>query len=152
MRVCRDCGQDENGTEFYSLDKIAGRSAGNCCRQCWIDRSVRRRQNNLEKWNRQRHFKQLEKLHGVTKEQYDEMYKAPICGGCGVTESQRRRYKGGPLRTSRLTMDHDHLTGLLRGMLCHDCNMAIGHAHDDPAALRRLAEYLERHGEQTKVA
>ena len=35
-------------------------------------------------------------------------------------------------------------TGKVRGLLCHDCNHAIGKMRDDPKLLRRAARYLER--------
>jgi recombination endonuclease VII len=40
-------------------------------------------------------------------------------------------------------VDHDHETGLVRGLLCRDCNVALGHFRDSPEALRRAAGYLE---------
>ncbi len=41
-------------------------------------------------------------------------------------------------------VDHDHVTGKVRGMLCFSCNAALGHFRDDPAVLRRAADYLDR--------
>jgi hypothetical protein len=40
-------------------------------------------------------------------------------------------------------VDHDHRTGEVRGMCCFSCNAALGHFKDDPAVLRRAADYLE---------
>jgi hypothetical protein len=42
-----------------------------------------------------------------------------------------------------LMVDHDHVTGQVRGLLCRNCNWAVGLMADDPARLRRAAEYLE---------
>jgi Recombination endonuclease VII len=39
-------------------------------------------------------------------------------------------------------VDHDHATGKVRGLLCMNCNVAIGHLRDDSAILLRLAAYL----------
>lgn len=38
--------------------------------------------------------------------------------------------------------DHDHNTGLMRGVLCHHCNVLLGHAQDNPETLKRAIEYL----------
>lgn len=40
-------------------------------------------------------------------------------------------------------MDHDHITGALRGLLCNFCNRALGNMRDNPVALRQAADYLE---------
>jgi hypothetical protein len=39
-------------------------------------------------------------------------------------------------------IDHDHLTGELRGILCKGCNIALGVVRDSPDTLFRLAAYL----------
>lgn len=60
---------------------------------------------------------------------------------------------GGPLPASgyMLAIDHDHrccprrksCSYCRRGLACHSCNLLIGHAHDDPQVLRRIADNLE---------
>jgi hypothetical protein len=42
-------------------------------------------------------------------------------------------------------IDHDHVTGKLRGFLCAQCNTVIGHAHDDLDVLKGAIRYLEDH-------
>lgn len=44
----------------------------------------------------------------------------------------------------RICFDHCHATGDFRGWPCHHCNLILGHAKDDSALLRKLAEYLDR--------
>jgi len=47
----------------------------------------------------------------------------------------------------RLYVDHNHATGAVRGLICHGCNVGIGHMKDDPTMLVRAAEYLVRTGQ-----
>lgn len=55
---------------------------------------------------------------------------------------------GGPPRGRwrRLNFDHQHNTDNFRGWLCNLCNQALGLAGDNPAILRRMADYLTEHG------
>jgi hypothetical protein len=65
--------------------------------------------------------------HGITVEEYDEWMRG-ACGICGGLSEH---------------LDHDHVTGKIRGPLCGHCNLMLGHAKDDPDRLRAAAEYLE---------
>jgi hypothetical protein len=55
-----------------------------------------------------------------------------VCAACFKTCSIKKN----------LAVDHDHKTGKVRGLLCQNCNVALGHARENPDVLRRLAEYL----------
>ena len=81
--------------------------------------------------------------HGITREEYDEKLKAQndVCAICGQAET--RRNKNG---VYRLHIDHDHETGRIRALLCHNCNAGLGHFKDDPKLLEAAAAYLRNHG------
>jgi hypothetical protein len=42
-----------------------------------------------------------------------------------------------------LGVDHDHITGKVRGLLCNDCNLGIGHFKDNIEKLKLAIKYLE---------
>lgn len=49
------------------------------------------------------------------------------------------------VRTLRRVIDHDHKTGIVRGLLCTRCNMLLGYAQDSVDRLCEAADYLENH-------
>ena len=87
-----------------------------------------RRANDLDFRDRER-----ARRYGITLEQLHEMYARQnnACAICGRSGCE-------------LVIDHDHITGELRGLLCIPCNILLGLVRDDPSILRAAAEYLER--------
>jgi hypothetical protein len=78
---------------------------------------------------------QYRKLYGITKDQYDAML-AEQGGRCllcfGINADGRR-----------LSVDHNHKTGKVRGLLCSQCNTGIGLFRDNPELLRMAIQYIE---------
>jgi len=60
------------------------------------------------------------------------------CAICGTQDPGRN--------WPSFNVDHDHATGRVRGLLCANCNDAIGKLKDDPTLLHRAAEYLDPAG------
>ena len=74
------------------------------------------------------------RLYALTVEDYWAIYEAQggVCALC-------QRARG---LSRRLSVDHDHETGLVRGLLCNTCNKFLGHLRDSPHAFVRGAYYL----------
>lgn len=70
---------------------------------------------------------------GLTSADYQALLASQggVCAICGRPEHGRR-----------LAVDHDHITGAVRGLLCRHCNLALGQFGDDPARIDRAASYL----------
>jgi len=90
----------------------------------------------------------LKKKYGLTWDQYTLLWesqgrKCAICRGKIVTYSSRK--EKGPRTTEKACVDHDHETGRIRGLLCSNCNTAVGLLKDDPDTIDAAAEYLRRH-------
>ena len=88
----------------------------------------------------------LKHRYGITEEQYDQMlveqkYKCKICRQ-KPDKSQTQPDKSQTQPDKPLYVDHCHQTKVIRGLLCHKCNVALGHMNDDPEQLERAANYL----------
>jgi hypothetical protein len=74
---------------------------------------------------------------------YDQLAEAQgdVCEICGKPQ----------IASMRLAVDHDHVTDDIRALLCNPCNAGLGAFKDNPALLRKAADYLERHAEHSRL-
>jgi len=103
-----------------------------------------------EKWAKSNPRKirnaRLIREYGLNIGQYDAMlreqnYACAICKGTEITKS-----KNGSIRA--LAVDHCHITGKVRGLLCTSCNHGIGKLKDSIQILTNSIEYLKKHGDK----
>jgi hypothetical protein len=87
-------------------------------------------------------IKQTKKLRETTPTPPKD-YACPICLITADDPIQKNQ------NNPHWCLDHNHITGKVRGWLCHKCNSAIGWLNDDPAYTRRATEYLERYIDDT---
>jgi hypothetical protein len=88
----------------------------------------------------------LRKLYGISLTDYESMlaeqgFCCSICfvdTPCGVDERPKGQIKV-------WSVDHDHVTGKVRGLLCSRCNRALGMFNDSAALLRSAIHYLKEH-------
>ncbi len=88
--------------------------------------------------------KAYQKKYGITEEDFQRMLakQGGVCAICGC----HQRYQ-------RLAVDHCHRSGVVRGLLCVNCNRGLGKFFDSPLRLIRAAEYLKNakaEGTQTR--
>lgn len=88
--------------------------------------------------------RKLKERYGITPEQYEEMFtiQEGKCAICGSEETARHNHSN---EVQKLAVDHCHITGKIRALLCQDCNRGLGKFKDDPARLIQAAEYVKRH-------
>ena len=82
----------------------------------------------------------LVKTYGINIEQYEAIYKVQR-GVCAICGSMPDVSKHG---FARLVVDHDHATGKIRGLLCNNCNRALGLMKDDEITIQKFLDYLAR--------
>ena len=75
---------------------------------------------------------QLKKLYGLTAERYATLLAAQG-GGCAIC--------GKAPNGRTLAVDHDHVTGAIRGLLCSGCNLGMGHLGEH---LGEAAAYIRK--------
>lgn len=72
------------------------------------------------------------------------------CASCKRPETCRSTHTPHDIRD--LCVDHDHTSGIVRGLLCDDCNVLIGRARDSAERCRNAGDYLERFYESLSAA
>lgn len=75
----------------------------------------------------------MAKWYKITVEQYRELMAKGVCDICGKPQNAKGKV---------LSIDHCHATGKVRGVLCNNCNNALGHIHEDIELLDKIRAYL----------
>ena len=106
------------------------------CRKC---RSVRRQQNMRDNPIRSKRVVRagnLRRNFNITIEEYDSIYinQGGCCAICGIHQSKLNR---------RFAVDYCHETGVVRGLLCGNCNNGLGRFMDNTNRLRNAIKYIE---------
>jgi predicted nucleic acid-binding Zn ribbon protein len=120
MRSCHRC-----------LAPVPGQRRGIAvCDECRVDRR-RVRQPSYERTRTLRKY-------GISLDRFVEMQELQnnSCGICGTNR---------PGGAGQWCVDHDHVTGQVRGLLCSNCNLGIGLLGDDPDVIARAAAYVRSH-------
>ncbi len=81
--------------------------------------------------------KHLRRKYGIGVEEYEALARAQggVCAICNEFTPT--------VTHPTLVVDHDHETGAVRGLLCHSCNVAIGHMRESVEMLQRAIAYLQ---------
>ena len=120
-KTCNRCQEEKPLTEFYKHSQSGGHHYK--CKACF------RLLKTLGRFN-------------LTEEQFAEMHEVQgfACAICKSTDP------GGRSTVNNFCVDHDHETGKVRGLLCHSCNLALGHFKDNVATIESAILYLNKNG------
>lgn len=137
--ICRQCKVDKPSGDYYW--KSNGRVAyGQDCRDClkvkwatpeWKDRQ---RDNNLKR------------LYGISAKEYDALLEKQN-GVCAICKQE----SDATGKNSKLHVDHDHSTEMVRGLVCYRCNIAMGFLSEDWDRIYKILDYLNIHSFQLKI-
>lgn len=126
---CSKCKIKKSLNQFYVADKNTGRLQPHC-KSCIGKNTLKHDRKS-----------KLKKLYNMTLAEYDKLFESQggVCAICGKEQSTRR-----------LDVDHDHKTGRIRGLLCHNCNTSIGLLCEDIQTLQSAINYLKESKKHTQ--
>ena len=118
MKTCSRCRETK---ELDSFSKRSGRPSGvhSKCKDC--EREVRRQYYKPHEFMRRK--------FSLTEDQYDDLMKNEKCQICNVELIKK-------------CIDHCHTTNKIRGVLCNNCNTALGLVGDNIATIESMIKYL----------
>lgn len=141
-KVCKDCGEEKHTTEFSYHPETKDNLRGNCkvCRsiksEATRDKS-RKKDYNRDYYTSQSRRNQIMKKYGITLEQYEELLEKQD-HKCAICDKHKDEFK------INLAVDHNHITGEIRGLLCAYCNHRVIGRHRDGNLLRKMADYVDQ--------
>jgi hypothetical protein len=127
-KMCPKCGETFSSPSYQAYCSFCKESTDNDPAYYQANR-----QKALDNWLYSRYGLTVSDYEGILASQNNG---CAICGGTETPLDQTGVYR-------RMPVDHDHPTGKTRGILCHPCNTSLGNMHDNPALLRKAADYLE---------
>lgn len=130
---CPDCGEVKPLEEF-PRNKRTQDGRHTYCKPC---HNARGRETRQRLYGGSRHY-HLKRRYGIGADEVDAMVadQGGTCAICG---------RPGPEH-----VDHDHVTGRVRAILCFGCNGGLGQFGDDPERLREAARYVERFDDEAR--
>jgi hypothetical protein len=141
MKNCTTCKTDKPLTDFYRSARSRDGHETQCkvCRKAGV--IVGKNIMHEVEQPLQSHSRTLWRYYGITRQQYEQMLEAQggVCAICEQPETAIDKRNG---RVRNLAVDHDHETGAIRGLLCGNCNKALGCFKDDPEIMRKAIGYV----------
>lgn len=144
MKICSRC--HELKTEFHRNSRKNDLLRSDCkdCRNAY--RRKYRQKNkpqftkyeNTEKFKNKSFEQKLKRQYGITIQDFNIMLNNQngLCKLCNKPEIHKTKKK--------LSVDHCHITGKVRGLLCHRCNVFLGLVKEDISVLNKAIEYLAK--------
>jgi len=138
-RFCSKCGEYKKIENFrkqqYEVGNVTKTRYASHCKNCnRLQRNDYNRRNN-KKMKKYRRKYSIKYLYGLSHDEYEILLniqdnKCAIC---------KNPFDKTPY------VDHEHSKNNVRGLLCHNCNFAIGYFKEDVKAMKNAIAYLEKH-------
>lgn len=145
MKICTRCKEQKPLMAFHKAPRLRSGLSSQCKACCYVHTKEWVSRNREKTRAAQRRFRanhptnsaeyEIKRNYGISLEAYERMFREQN-GGCKICGRQN-------LDGKRLSIDHDHNTGTVRGLLCIKCNSGIGYFRDDPNLMNRAIQYLK---------
>ncbi len=132
---CTKCGEEKDIGSFPSERRSSDGVAARCKACASAYQRTWREQKGGNLYDRTVRY-------GISPAEYEELLEEQLCccACCGSSD---------PKRKAGFVIDHDHNTGKIRGLLCHNCNIGIGLLGDSISGLNAAINYLRKHYDNT---
>ncbi len=127
---CPDCGNEYPRTlEYFHANRTSPSGFQTYCKKCQYSQGAKYRTGPKRRLVMRRSH--LRRKYGISLEDYQAMAdkQNQLCAICGEKKD--------------LHVDHNHASGMIRGLLCGDCNRALGLFSDSTDVLRKAILYLD---------
>jgi hypothetical protein len=126
VKRCPDCGELKP-LEDFPRNRNCKDGRHPYCKPC---HNARGRESKQRLYGGTRHY-HLKRRYGIGADEFDDLVRQQggVCLICGRPDPEH--------------VDHDHETGIVRGILCFNCNGGLGQFRDSVDALRAAAAYLD---------
>lgn len=125
------------------------------CKLCKKNTDRKYAANNSAKLLYNRKHSHLKQKFNLSSDEYEAMFllQKGLCAICNKPETYKgrksKRFPEHSVLVKRLSVDHNHLTGKIRALLCHNCNLILGNSKDSIETLLNAISYLKKHETST---
>lgn len=139
MKKCSKCNIEKEESSFHKRNNRAS-GLKSSCKECSKLYPKKRTENYMRNYD-------LMKSYSISHNEYNRMLALQHgeCAICGIKESDligRKKY---------LCVDHNHDTGVIRGLICDKCNRGIGLLQDSIDLLEKSILYLKKYQHSPKA-
>lgn len=161
MKQCSNCNVAQPDDKFYQRSGRPGVLHSwciSCMKELRVKRNPeiaeyqrKRRANYTEEDKQMGKDYQLRYKFDLTLSEYENLVESQQ-HSCAICRRPDGSDAAGLDSARRLSVDHDHTTRMVRGLLCTNCNNGLGRFMDSARLLRAAADYLDKHGVKEKLA
>ena len=146
MKTCSRCHKAKEDKDFYPRpDRSCGLTSA--CRECSVllAKTIYKRRISRDPAYAKRYYAKhkdryrassILKRYRISIEECDRMLESQN-GTCAICKVETPESNG-----KMLCIDHDHETGMVRGLLCSNCNRALGHLRESVPAMFNMIGYI----------